>query len=101
MAPIVRVEPNGPQTLLLYDDVNEDLKSQGWVDFLKKFQGYKLQVAQKFTLSSDGCRAKVGDVQIEIIEEFLSEATSLPLTGQKWFKNSELDEVPWGLFFTS
>jgi hypothetical protein len=101
MAPVIRVEPNGPQTLLLYDDASEDLKSQGWVEFLKKFQGYNLQAAQEFTVSFDGCRAKVGDVQIEITEEFLSEATGLPLTGKKWFKNSKLDEVLWGLFFTS
>jgi hypothetical protein len=101
MAPVVRVEPNGSQTLLLYDDASEDLKSQGWVEFLKKFQGYNLQAAQEFTLSFDGCRAKVGDVQLEITEEFLSEATGLPLTGKKWFKNSKLEEVPWSLFVTS
>jgi hypothetical protein len=101
MAPVVRVEPNGSQTLLLYDDASEDLKSQGWVEFLKKFQGYNLQAAQEFALTFDGCRAKVGDVQLEITEEFLSEATGLPLTGQKWFKNSKLEEVPWSLFFTS
>jgi hypothetical protein len=43
----------------------------------------------------------VGDIQLDITEEFLSEATRLPLTGQKWFKNSKLDEVPWILFVTS
>jgi len=43
----------------------------------------------------------VGDIQLEITEEFLSEAIDLPLTGQKWFKNSKLDEVPWSLFITS
>jgi hypothetical protein len=101
MAPVIRVEPNGSQTLLLCDDASEDLKSQGWVVFLKKFQGYNLQVAQDFSLTFDGCRAKVGDIQLEITEEFLSEATGLPLTGQKWFKNSKLDEVPWSLFVTS
>jgi hypothetical protein len=47
--------------------------------------------AQEFSLTFDGCRAKVGDIQLEITEEFLSEATSLPLTGQKWFKNSKLE----------
>jgi hypothetical protein len=25
----------------------------------------------------------------------------IPLTSQKWFKNSKLDEVPWHLFVTS
>jgi hypothetical protein len=31
----------------------------------------------------------------------LSEAIGLPLTSQKWFKISKLDEVPWSLFVTS
>jgi hypothetical protein len=101
MAPVIRFEPNGSQTLLLYDDASEDLKSQGWDMFIKKFQGYNLRVAKEFSLTFDGCRAKVGDIQLEITEEFLSEATGLPLTGQKWFKNLKLDEVPWSLFVTS
>jgi len=101
MAPVVRVEPNGSQTLLLCDDMSEDLKIQGWVVFLNKFQGYNLQESQGFSLTFDGCRAKVGDIQLEITEEFLSEATGLPLTDQKWFKNSKLEEVPWSLFVTS
>jgi hypothetical protein len=53
MAPVIRVELNGSQTLLLYEDVSEDLKSQGWVEFLKKFQGYNLQAAQEFALTFD------------------------------------------------
>jgi hypothetical protein len=101
MAPVVRIEPNGSQTLLLYDDASEDLKSLGWDVFIRKFQGYNSQVAKYFSLTFDGCRAKVGDIQLEITEKFLSEATGLPLTGQKWFKNSKLDEVPWSLFVTS
>jgi hypothetical protein len=60
-----------------------------------------LQAAQEFTLSFDGCRAKVGDIQVEITEEFLSQASGLPLSGKKWFKNSKVEEVPWSLFFTS
>jgi hypothetical protein len=60
-----------------------------------------LQATQEFALSFDGCRAKVGDVQIEITKEFLSQATGLPLNGKKWFKNSKLEEVSWSLFFTS
>ena len=96
MDSIVRIEPNGPETLLLCDDVREDRKNQGWVVFLEKFQGYNLQAAHEFALKFDGCRAKVGDIQLEITEEFLSEAIGLPLSGQKWFKNSKMDEVPWG-----
>ena len=43
----------------------------------------------------------MGDIQIEITEDFLSQATGLPLSRKKWFKNSNLEEVSWSLFFTS
>jgi hypothetical protein len=86
---------------LSHDDAVEDLKGQGWDIFIKKFKGYNLCVAKEFAQTFDGCRAKVGDIQLEVTEEFLSEATGLPLSGQKWFKNSKIDEVPWSLFMTS
>jgi hypothetical protein len=101
MAPVIRIEPNGSQTLLLCDDAREDLEGQGWLVFLEKFQGFNLRTAQEFSLSFDGCRAKVGDIQVEVTEEFLGQATGLPLSGQKWFKNAKVEEVPWSLFFTS
>jgi hypothetical protein len=101
MAPVVRVEPNDTQTLLLCDDAREDLEGNGWLVFLEKFQGFNLQTAQEFTLSFDGCRAKVGDIQLEVTEDFLSQATGLPASGQRWFKNAKVEEVPWTLFFTS
>ena len=37
MALVIRIEPNGSQTLLLSDDVREDLEGQGWLVFLEKF----------------------------------------------------------------
>ena len=72
MAPIVRFEPNDIQALLLYDDAIKDLERIGWLVFIRKFQGFNLQVAQEFTFSFDGCREKVGDVQLEVTEDFLS-----------------------------
>jgi hypothetical protein len=53
------------------------------------------------SLTFDGCRAKIGDIQLELNEDFISSATGLPAVGQKWFKNSKVDEVPWSLLFTS
>jgi hypothetical protein len=101
MAPVVRLEPNGSQALLSHDDAVEDLKSQGWDAFLKRFEGHNLQVARAFAQTFDGCRAKIGDTQLEVTEEFVSEAIGLPSTGEKWFKNSKIQEVPWSLFMTS
>jgi hypothetical protein len=101
MAPVVRIEPNGVQTLLLFDNAREDLERNGWRVFVEKFEGFNLAVAQQFALTFDGCRAKIGDIQLELNEDFISSATGLPAEGQKWFKNSKVDEVPWPLLFTS
>jgi hypothetical protein len=101
MAPVVHIETNGSQTLLLFNNVRKDLENGGWLVFIQIFEGFNLSVAQQFTLTFDGCRAKFGDIQLELNEEFLSSATGLPATGQRWFKNSKVDEVLWSLLFTS
>jgi hypothetical protein len=101
MAPVVRAEPNGCQALLMFDGTYNDLEKFGWIPFIRKFDGYNPSVARQFALTFDGCRAKVGDVQLEINEQFLSSATSLPATGQKWSKNCKVEDVPWTLLFQS
>jgi hypothetical protein len=101
MAPVVRADPNGCQALLMFDDAYSDLEEFGWLPFTRKFDGHNLTVARKFSLSFDGCRAKVGDVQLEIIEQFLCLATNLPVMGQKWSKSCKVDDVPWTLLFQS
>jgi hypothetical protein len=85
----------------MFDGAYSDLAEYGWLQFIRKFDGYNPAVARQFALSFDGCRAKVGDVQLEINEQFLSSATSLPVTGHKWSKNYKVDNVPWTLLFQS
>jgi hypothetical protein len=87
--------------LLLFDNARKDLEDNGWLTFVQRFEGFNLFVAQQFALTFDGCRAKVGDIQLEINEEFISSATGLPSSGQRWFKNSKVEEVPWPLLFLS
>jgi hypothetical protein len=101
MAPVVRAEPNGSQALLMFDGAYSDLEEFGWLPFIRKFDGFNPGVARQFALTFDGCRAKVGDVQLEIDEQFLSLATGLPATGQKWSKNCKVEDVPWTLLFQS
>jgi hypothetical protein len=78
-----------------------DLEEFGWLPFIRKFDGYDITVARQFALSFDGYRAKVGDVQLEVTEQFLSSATSLPVKGQKWSKSCKVKDVPWTLLFQS
>jgi hypothetical protein len=101
MAPVVRAKPNGCQSLLVFDGAYSDLEEFGWLPFICKFDDYNPGVARQFALTFDGCRAKVGDVQLEINERFLSMATSLPAMGQRWSKNCKVEDVPWALLFQS
>ena len=68
MAPVVCIEPNGIQTLLLFDNSCQGLESNGCLVFIQKFEGFNLAAAQQFSLTFDGCRAKVGDIQLELNE---------------------------------
>jgi hypothetical protein len=62
MAPVVRIDSNGSQALLLFDNARKDLEDNGWLTFVQRFEGFNLFVAQQFALTFDGCRAKVGDI---------------------------------------
>jgi hypothetical protein len=101
MAPVVRAKPNGCQALLMFEGTHSDLEKFGWLLFIRKSDGYNPIVARRFALSFDGCRAKIGDVQLEINEQFLISATSLPATGQKWSKSCKVEYVLWKLLFQS
>ena len=101
MAPVVPIESNGSQALLLFDNARKDLENSGWLVFIQRFEGFNLSVAQQFTLTFDGCRDKVGDIQLELNEEFISSTIGLAAIGQRRFKNSKVDEVPWPLLFAS
>jgi hypothetical protein len=94
MALVVRIKPNGIQTLLSYDNTRDDLERNGWHSFIEKFKGFNLRVAQEFALTFNGYREKIGDVQLEVTEEFLIQAMGLPAVRKKWFKNEKVEESP-------
>jgi hypothetical protein len=86
---------------LLFNNACKDLENSGWLVFIQRFEGFKLLVDQQFTLTFDECRDKVRDIQLELNEQFISFATELATTGQRWFKKSKVNEVPWPLLFVS
>ena len=90
MVPIIRLEPNGCQALISHDDAIEDLKIHIWDVFLKIFEGYNLQVAKAFTQTFDGCIEKIGDIWLEVIEEFVSEAIEFHLLARNGSKTQRL-----------
>jgi hypothetical protein len=85
----------------MFDNAHQDLADSGWLTFIKCFEGFNLCVARQFSMTFNGGRAKVGDIQLEIDEKFISLATGLPTTGQRWFNNCKVKEVPWTFLFQS
>jgi hypothetical protein len=71
---VVRIEPNNNQALLMFDNARKDLEDKCGLTFIQQFEGSNLCVAQHFSMSFDGCRAKVGDIQFEIDEQFIRSA---------------------------
>jgi hypothetical protein len=64
MAPVVRIEPNGLQMLLTYNDVIDRFSKVGWLGFVHSFKGFNIEVAREFSKNFDGTKVKVGDVQL-------------------------------------
>jgi hypothetical protein len=81
--PVVHIKTNGFQYFLSHEYAIDDLKAHGWYVFLKKFEGYNLEVAKYFSQNFDGFRSKIGDIQLELTEDFMSKVTGLPLKGER------------------
>jgi len=81
MSPVVRIDPNGLQALLSHDNAMDDIVAYGWDGFIKWFESFNLVVAQDFAQTFDGTRAKIGDLQLEVTEGSIEEATGLSQEG--------------------
>jgi len=62
MVPVARIGSNGSQALLSHGDVVEDIVAYGWDGFIRRFDGFNLVVAQAFSKTFDGTRAKIRDL---------------------------------------
>ena len=66
--------------------VRQILQGSEFFNFLKKFSGENYGVSMAFTQSFNGQQVRVGSLKFKITEAFISEATGLPMTGERWFK---------------
>jgi hypothetical protein len=98
---MVRIEPNGSQALLTHEDSIGAIVAHGWDIFIKWFEGYNLEIAQPFAQSFDGSKAKIGDLQLEVTEDSIAQATGLAWEGERWFKNAKLEGVPCNFLMVS
>jgi hypothetical protein len=83
MAPVVRAEPNGPEIIEAYYDISKLFQRVGWANCIQAFKGHNIIVVRAFAQSFNGKRAKVGDVEQQLVNEtFIAEATGLSLKGR-------------------
>jgi hypothetical protein len=75
-----------------YEATRDIFKKAGWEPFLKKFDGYNDAITLQFALHFQGGFAKVGELEFEVTEKFISEAIQLPTTGQRWTKGQPVDK---------
>jgi hypothetical protein len=75
-----------------YEATRDIFKQAGWELFLKKFDGYNDAITLQFSLHFEGGVAKVGELEFEVTEKFISEAIQLPTTGQIWTKGQPVDK---------
>jgi hypothetical protein len=75
-----------------YEATRDIFKQAGWEPFLKKFDGYNDAITLQFALHFEGGSAKVGELEFEVMEKFISEAIQLPTIGQRWTKGQPVDK---------
>jgi hypothetical protein len=70
----------------------------GWLGFLERFQGSDHDLALEFAQSFNGRQATVRRLNILVSEESISRITSLPLQGERWYKNFKIPAENWAQF---
>jgi hypothetical protein len=65
----------------------------GCLSFCQNMQRGHPEVTRLFALHFDGRKTKVGDLEFEVTEASISTATTIPITGEKWFKAMALNAV--------
>ena len=89
MGKLLRAEPEGAKFLEVYPQVEEALQKANWLQCIRKFKGYHKEVTKAFARSfkDKDSQAEVGDLTVTVSEGSIARATSLPQTGERWFKN--------------
>ena len=83
-----RVEPSN------VDQVNATakkiLQGSGFYQFLQRFSGENYGVSMAFAQSFNGQQVSVGSLKFKVTKAFISEATSLPMAGERWYKKKTM-----------
>ena len=77
MAPVSRFKLIGDEYLHASPECREVMSRFGWLEFLRKFSGFNMAVSKAFAESFNGFNAQVGDIELRLTEEFISQSIGL------------------------
>ena len=100
MALVSRFELIGDEYLHATPECREVMLRVGWLRFLQNFYDFNVAVFKVFAESFDGVNAWVGDIELRLTKEFISQAIGLPKTGERWYKGKHLKNDDWKGFLT-
>lgn len=100
MACVVWSEAIGAEMVESYNECTNPFLQVGWWDFRIWFQSYNKGVVEAFSSLFDGKKAQVRDLEIVVDVDFITDATHLPIEGEKWSKNYEVHNIPWKKLLT-
>ena len=100
MAPVSRFQLIGDEYLNAASECQELVVKVGWLRFLQKLSGFNLEISREFTTSFDGMKSQVGDIVLQLIEEFVAQAIGFPMVGEHWYKGKHMKNNDWKEFLT-
>ena len=87
--PPLRKELDNIQYLQSHPEIHQYLLDAGCLTYVEKLQeGYHQGITEAFEKYYDGNKATVGPLEIQVDEEAMAFATSMPRTWKKWFKTT-------------
>ena len=75
MEPVLRFDFFGNEYLYIWSECVELMTRARWLPFLGKFSGFNIKSTTAFSSTFDGNISLIGDVELKITEEFVSQAT--------------------------
>ena len=93
-----RLEPESPRLVKTNSQVSKHFSRAGWLNCIKKFQGYDIELTYHFILSLSGNTVTVKGLSFRVIEYSIAEAIEVPRGGEAWLKNVFVTEVDMNKF---
>jgi hypothetical protein len=85
--------------LQTHPEVQRHFSNAGCIGFVERLQiGCHQATAEAFAKTFDGNKALVGSMEIRVDEAVIAAATSLPRTGQRWFKTTAPKDLDFRVY---